>query len=592
MFRTVIILLAALLNAALTFAQLRPVDSSTLAMLQNQQAQRAQIAVDWANTNKTRFGLDANGALTLGKAQTDEFGYLHARLLQQYKGINVLGASMVVHMAPDGSFIQPDLDLRSGLNLEVAPRISADRARAIAAAEFPVGRTGAVVLTTANTKTELLLFSQRELVVKKQPSVDPATGAETPGEYEYQTRSVSLAWQFDATPAGQLPRYVVVDANTGRVLSSRESNIYDFLISQHGTANTLQFGQVKVATTYNADKKRWELQDITRAGNYVTNQNNSNKSEFASELYSNGTNTWGDGLMFTFGSTTTANGETAAVDVAYGIEKVYDLLKNVYGRNGIDGAGVTPMHGRVHHDVNYNDAHYRSDTKSAYFGDGALDSKSTRTQYETVAHEFGHMMFDFEIINPSGYNREARGLNEGHGDIMASLAEFYLYASGGEGKVLKDVKADWNWRGRMVKPLNYDWDIKDKDGNVVSTWVGFRYYDATIKEAEEHASGCLYGHIFVFLAHGSSSDSKSQLWSKYIPMGMPGIGIEAAGKIWYRATTVYFDTDPTFFEARTAFLKAAADLYGMKSVQYNAVMNAFKAGGIGGGPLDNFQMKM
>ena len=58
---------------------------------------------------------------------------------------------------------------------------------------------------------------------------------------------------------------------------------------------------------------------------------------------------------------------------------------------------------------------------------------------------------------------------------------------------------------------------------------------------------------------------------------LAGIGREAAGKIWYRALTVYMTASTNYAAARTATLNAATDLYGAGSAQYNAVDAAWAA---------------
>lgn len=56
-----------------------------------------------------------------------------------------------------------------------------------------------------------------------------------------------------------------------------------------------------------------------------------------------------------------------------------------------------------------------------------------------------------------------------------------------------------------------------------------------------------------------------------------GIGRTAAGKIWYRALTVYMTSGTNYAQARAATLSAATDLYGNGSSQYNAVAAAWSA---------------
>ena len=58
---------------------------------------------------------------------------------------------------------------------------------------------------------------------------------------------------------------------------------------------------------------------------------------------------------------------------------------------------------------------------------------------------------------------------------------------------------------------------------------------------------------------------------------LTGIGRDAAGKIWYRALTVYMTSGTTYADARAATLSAATDLYGGGSAQYSAVAAAWSA---------------
>ena len=58
---------------------------------------------------------------------------------------------------------------------------------------------------------------------------------------------------------------------------------------------------------------------------------------------------------------------------------------------------------------------------------------------------------------------------------------------------------------------------------------------------------------------------------------LTGIGRDKAGKIWYRALTVYMTSSTNYAAARTATLSAAADLYGNGSAPYNAVAAAWSA---------------
>ncbi len=65
-------------------------------------------------------------------------------------------------------------------------------------------------------------------------------------------------------------------------------------------------------------------------------------------------------------------------------------------------------------------------------------------------------------------------------------------------------------------------------------------------------------------------------------MPVAGIGNAKAEKIWYRALTEYFTAKTNHSNARVATLKAAADLYGAHSLEYNTVNAAWSAVSVGG----------
>ena len=58
---------------------------------------------------------------------------------------------------------------------------------------------------------------------------------------------------------------------------------------------------------------------------------------------------------------------------------------------------------------------------------------------------------------------------------------------------------------------------------------------------------------------------------------LAGIGRAKAEKIWYRPLTLYMTSSTNYAAARTVTLKAASDLYGNGSPEYNAVAAAWTA---------------
>ena len=126
---------------------------------------------------------------------------------------------------------------------------------------------------------------------------------------------------------------------------------------------------------------------------------------------------------------------------------------------------------------------------------------------------------------------------------------------------------------------------------ITSSGNDYRYYDSNIRNAGEHANGCLYGHFFVILARGASADPTSTLYSKFRSQGTSGIGVMKAARIWYRATTAYLSPNPTYLDVRKAYMDAAAALYGKNSPEYTGVLEAWAAIGLSSQPKDKLTIQ-
>ena len=95
-----------------------------------------------------------------------------------------------------------------------------------------------------------------------------------------------------------------------------------------------------------------------------------------------------------------------------------------------------------------------------------------------------------------------------------------------------------------------------------------------------HYSSGVGNHFFYLLAEGSGAKTIGGVAHNSPTCNgstVTGIGRDAAGRIWYRALTVYMTSSTNYAGARTATLNAARDLYGAGSTQYNAVAAAWSA---------------
>ncbi|MFL5358745.1 M4 family metallopeptidase, partial [Archangium sp.] len=364
----------------------------------------------------------------------------------------------------------------------------------------------------------------------------------------------------------------LIDANNGSILKSWDSLQ---TAAASGTGISQFSGTVTINT--NSVTSGWEMRDVARSMNYATYNLNHGTSGTGT-IYTDADNTWGDGANYVSGgSTTAANGQTAAVDAHYGIGKTHDYYLNVHARNGIDGAGRA-TYNRVHYSSAYDNAFWDDTCFCMTYGDGS--SFKSLEAIDVAGHEMAHGV-TARTANLT-YSGESGGLNESMSDINGTMVEFY--SRGGSGSTIGNTGGTWTIGEQLAStPLRYMYK-PSKDGASKDAW------SSTLGTLDVHYSSGPSNRMFYFLSQGSSSTSTSDFYSSYLPAGMTGVGNDHAARIAYKALSTYMTSSTNYSAARTAYLNAAGALYGTTSADYAAVQNAFAAinvgtaaGGGGGG---------
>jgi Zn-dependent metalloprotease len=476
--------------------------------------------------------------------------------------VKVFGGEAIVHLGGGRARSITD-GLVRGLALATVPSVSASEA--LAAAHLALAPKGPYV----QAPTAVLVIAP----------VDQG-GTETR----------VLAWHIHT----ELENGAEETAHTDFFVDARTGAILDRWSTLHTTAST-GTGLSQYSGTVNLDTNSlatgFELRDMTRGTggtygqNVVTNMNHSTSVNGA--IYTDADNTWGDGLNYVEGTdTTAANGQTAAVDAAFGMQKTWDLYKNVYGRNGIDGAG-TATFSRVHYSNSYDNAFWSDSCFCMTYGDG--NAFTTLTSLDVAGHEMSHgvMAKTAALV----YKGESGGLNEANSDIYGTMVEFYARgagttaipnytAIGGTISTVGGVVPAANYLiGEQLETASFThplrWMYKPSlDGKSPDAWY------STIKRLDVHYSSGPANHWFFLLAHGSQIDTFSGGIQSPLANGVTsiaGIGNDKAAGIWYRALTKYMTSSTVYAGARTATLQAATDLYGTASAEYAAVNLAWKA---------------
>ncbi|MFE2285255.1 M4 family metallopeptidase [Streptomyces sp. NPDC059443] len=523
-------LLAGALQAGAGLAQAAPVPVPA----QEHAALIAQAGSDAPATARA-LGLGSAEQLVAKDIVADANGNRHVRYERTYNGLPVLGGDLIVHQDSRGSVKSVDKAAKSGIApASLSPKLSASQASAKA--------TGAVKATIGVAKdSDEPALTSVDRTGAARLVVWASSG--TP-RLAYETLVEGM--RADGTPSSQR---VVTDATSGEVLSTREGVQ---TANAAGTGKGVFVGSVPLTTNFTGST--YQLKDATRGGQSTSGL--ANKTTGNGTLYTDADNAWGTGLA--------SNGQSAAVDAQYGAAVTWDFYKNTFGRNGIrnDGVGAAS---RVHYGRNYVNAFWSDSCFCMTYGDGASNSHPL-TELDVSGHEMSHGV----TANTAGlnYSGESGGLNEATSDIFGTAVEFYANLAADKGDYLIGELIDLNGNGT---PLRY-MDKPSKDGNSADYW------SSGVGSLNVHYSSGVANHFFYLLSEGSGAKTINGVAydsPTYTGAAVTGIGRDKALQVWYRALTVYMTSTTDYQGARAATLKAAADLYGSTSAEYQGVASAW-----------------
>jgi Zn-dependent metalloprotease len=521
-------------------------------------------------SQRGRHGLGSDHGFALASQHPGVSGTKVARVNHTYKGVRVFGSeSVVVTGARGGIMSESVADRRSALGRSVAmgvnPAISS--ARAIAA----VNAKGAPIDPPS---AELIIYP----VMKEVRLAGAAGKAESELnaiDVEDVVGSYELAYLVKTrTSVANTPVFhdTVVSAATGAILDQ-----WNMVQTVTGSGHSQYNGTVPLNTTLTGST--YSMKDPSRGtgGTFgamaITNANHSTS---AGAVYTNSSNTWGDGQQYIAGgSTTNANGQTAAVNAMWGLMNTYDTLKNVLGWQSLDGNN-TATYIAAHVNTAYDNAYYSDGCKCMYIGDGGSYFNNLGS-IDVIGHEMGHGVT--AATSNLVYRGESGGLNESSSDITGEAVEAYARA-GGTGALIPNTGNDWMTGKEISKNGNpLRWMYKPSlDGKSPDAW------SSTLKRLDVHYSSGPNNRMFYFLSKGSNASTSSQYYSKFLtkaPMAMTGIGTDKAFRIWFKALSTKFTSSTNYTDARSKMIASAQELYGVNSPEVKAVTRAYAAINVG-----------
>jgi Zn-dependent metalloprotease len=533
-------------------------------------------------------GLDARHGFSVLVQHPGMQGTQVARVAHTWKGVPIFGSESVVVLDRNGKIQSESCsERRAGLGKNAGTASAADGpAAGTPAADFSVvpaispKQAIDAALASIGSKAEHVAPPHAELIIYPVMRTERTIAARDKPEYELNALDVQEV--VDHYELAYLVHTRMIDADKpvyhDTVVSARDGRILDqwnMLQTVVGVGKSQYNGDVPINTTL-VDGKYKMIDDTRGTGGTfgamaITNANNSSKS---GSVYVNDTNTWGDGQNYIRGgSTTNANGQTAAVNAMWGLMNTYDTLKNVFGWQSLDGHN-TATYIAAHVNTAYDNAYYSDTCRCMFIGDGS--SFTSLGSIDVIGHEMGHGVT--AATSNLTYSGESGGLNESSSDINGEIVEAYARA-GGKGDTIP-AGNDWVLGKEISKtgtPLR--WMYKpSKDGSSPDAW------SSSIKRIDVHYSSGPNNRMFYFLSQGSNADKASDYYSKYLvktPAAMTGIGIDKAYRIWFRANTTKFTSSTNYADARAKMIESAEELYGKSSKEATAVMRAYAAINVG-----------
>jgi Zn-dependent metalloprotease len=456
----------------------------------------------------------------------DADGATHTRYDRTYAGLPVLGGDLIVHRDASGATTSVTKATRAAIRVDTVT------------AAYPSARAKAAAVDAAQAKG-----AEKATAKAPRKVIWAATGSPT------------LAWetvvgglQDDGTPS---ELHVITDARTGK-------RLYAYQAVEQGIGKSLYSGQVTIGTVLSGGT--YQMNDTGRGGHKTYNLNHGTSG--TGTLLTDSDDVWGNG--------TTGDPASAGVDAQYGAALTWDYYKQVHGRTGIRGDGVA-AYSRVHYGNAYVNAFWSDSCFCMTYGDGQNNARPL-TAIDVAGHEMTHGVT--AATARLVYSGESGGLNEATSDIFGTSVEFFANNPSDPGDYLIGEKIDIFGTGA---PLRY-MDKPSKDGSSRDSW------SSGIGSLDVHYSSGPANHVFYLMSEGSGAkDLGGVHYDSPTSDGkaVTGIGRANAEKIWFRALTTYMSSNTNYAGARTAALKAAADLFGTGSATYNNVGNAFAAINVG-----------
>jgi len=494
----------------------------------------ASTVEQFVQSNFQTIGLNNAEELKNERSFTTKNGWERHRYTQQYEGLDVLGSAYIIH-EKNGQVVRSTGDILPLINLDVNPSVSEASV---------IGLLKDHMIYEAS-KHDIDLVADQINIESTQLKIMDKSYPSFSGTY-------LLVYEIiGGYNIGHHPNHAqyLINANTGAILDEY-TTIRE--CGGPGTAHTHYYGEQEIETTYDPEAEHYVLFDETRNIATVDYNQRSSQADFGYELFNDDDNYWDNANE--------ARDEVAG-DAHYCAIAYYDYMNDHFDWKGLSGIGdtmVTVIHA------------YRKFLVNAYWngsnvliGNGDCVNYGPLTTLTVVAHEYAHAFTDFtsDLI----YRNESGAINESISDIFGKAVE------------------------RRYDPEGFSWEIGHKilisdavsafrdmsDPNAKNDPKYYRGEDWSNSASAVHTNSGVMNYWAYLLVDGGSDTNEVGY-----TFDVPSIGFDKLTDIVYGTQVSYFTPDTRYPDAYTGTLQYVEDSYGLNSLEYNAVEEAWKAVGV------------
>lgn len=511
------------------------------------------------------LNLSSNNNYVKISETVDKLGRKHEKYQQYYQKIKIEFCTYSVHYSLTNNIIALSGDYAPIDNLTIIPVLSEQDAL-----------KQAIVFTNDTSSTNQNIAG--ELLICKN--------------FIDSTNTYHLAYKFYIS---DVAKYVYVNAINGTILCD-----YSTIIGGVGDACSRYSGLVNNTNSImkteqpNGIGTNYILNDYSRGQGIFTYDNgcttisiDQNTKLITSGIdFVDADNDWCDAGVW---DNTNPAMDNAALDVHWGLQRIYDYWLTVHNRNSYDNLG-----GRINAYVHVNGDNFNTPTTGKFalwspFVQGSLHQTAILlgngdncffpisnpdepwTSLDILTHEFAHGVaisaFDITPINGT----ETAAISEGMSDIWGAVVENWVDNIMNLNNPLDIDKNTWLFgeevRGGGIRSL--------QDPTASPFFDADAYMQPGWSSMINHARGCVMSKWFYLISEGITGTATNGNGNTYGPI--QPIGIEKAADILYLAMAAYFTSTIDFADARQATLQAAKDLYGVCSQEAAIVAEAWNA---------------